>query len=88
MSAVQLPDLANPLQARSVVKLAAKREAGVSWVRDQPSCTQQVDHLANHSRLRVLRVDVEVSGHEIERSGRQPKKICCCELIAQLHIEP
>ena len=74
MPVVKLPDLSNPLQARSVIKLAAKREAGVSGIRDQPASTQQVDHLANHSGLRVVRVDIEVSGHEIERSGRQARK--------------
>src|SRR4029450_11033673 len=62
--AVQLPDLSNPLQARWGVKLAAEREAGVSWVGDQPTSTQQVDHLTNHARLRVVRVDVEISGHK------------------------
>ena len=34
MSAVELPDLSNTFQTRSVIQLAAKREAGVSWVGD------------------------------------------------------
>ena len=75
MPVVQLPDLSNPFQARPVVKLAAKREAGVRRVGDQPVSSQQVDHSANRSRLRVVRMDVEVSGHEIERSGRQPQSV-------------
>ena len=64
VSVVQLPDLSNPFQARPVIKLAAKREAGVRWIGDQPVSSQQVDHPANRSRLRVVRMDIEVSGHE------------------------
>ena len=74
MSVVQLPDLSNPFQARPVIKLTAKCEAGVRWVGDQPVSAQQLDHLADRSRLRIVRVDIEVSGHEIERSGRPAKK--------------
>jgi hypothetical protein len=64
MPLIQLPDLSNPFQARSVVKLAAQRKAGVGWVGDQPISSQQVDHSADRSRLRVVRVDIEVSGHK------------------------
>jgi hypothetical protein len=71
MSIVQLTDLSNPFQARSVTKLAAKGEARVRRVGDQPISSQQVDHTADRPRLRVVRMDVEVSGHEIERSGSQ-----------------
>jgi hypothetical protein len=64
MPIVQLPDLSNPFQARPVAKLAAQCKAGVGWVGDQPVSPQQFDHSANRSRLRVVRVDVEVSGHK------------------------
>ena len=79
MPVVQLTDLSNPLQARPVVKLAAKREAGVGWVGDQAVSSQQVDHSANRSRLRVVRVDIEVSGHEIERSGMATQSVARSE---------
>jgi hypothetical protein len=71
MSVVQLADFSNPFQARPVIKLAPEREAGVRRVGNQPVSSQQVDHPADRSRLRVVRMDVEVSRHEIERSGRQ-----------------
>ena len=71
MAVVQLTNLSNPFQARPVIELAPKREAGVCRVGDQPVCSQQVDHTADRSRLRVVRMDVEVSGHEIEGSGRR-----------------
>jgi hypothetical protein len=64
MPIIQLPDLSNPFQARPVAKLAAQCKAGVGWVGDQPVSPQQFDHSANRSRLRVVRVDVEVSGHK------------------------
>jgi hypothetical protein len=75
MPVVQLTDLSNPLQTRPVVKLAAEREAGIRRVGDQPVSSQHIGHSANRSRLRVVRMDVEVSGHEIERSGRQPNPL-------------
>ena len=72
MSVVQLTDLSNPFQARPVLKLAPKCEAGVRRVGDQPVSSQQVDHAADRSRLRVVRMDVEVSGHESSVVGGNP----------------
>jgi hypothetical protein len=61
---VQLTDFSNPVQARSIVQLAPEGETRICGVRDKPVSAQEVDHTANSARLRVVRVDVEVSGHE------------------------
>jgi hypothetical protein len=61
---VELTDFSNAVQTIAVVQLATKGEAGVCWVCDQSVSTQQVDHTADGSRLRVVRVDIEVSGHD------------------------
>jgi hypothetical protein len=76
MSVVQLTDFSNPFQARPVIKLAAEREAGVRWVRDQAVSSQQVDHTAYRPRLRIVRMDVEVSGHEASVVGSNQKIGC------------
>jgi hypothetical protein len=61
---VQLTNFSYPVQARPVVQLAAKGKARISRVGDQSVSAQQVNHTADRSRLRVVRVDIEVSGHE------------------------
>jgi len=61
---VQLTDFSNPVQAHSIVQLAPEGETRICGVRDTPVSAQEVDHTANSARLRVVRVDVEVSGHE------------------------
>jgi hypothetical protein len=64
MLTVQLTDFSNAVQAGPVVELATEGEAGICWICDQSVTTQEVDHTADGSRLRVVRVDIEVSGHD------------------------
>src|SRR6188472_2165883 len=83
---VQLTDLSNPVQALSVVQLAPKGETRICRVRDEPISAQEVDHTADGSRLRVVRVDVEISGHEWEPSAAA-LRICAdrrCRLASGL----
>ena len=75
MLIVQLTDLSNPVKTLSIVQLAPEGETRICGVRDKPVSPQEVDHTAYGSRLRVVRVDVEVSGHE-RSLMRRPLRIC------------
>jgi hypothetical protein len=66
MAAIELSNVSNPVQPLPIVQLAAECVAGICRVGDQPIGTNKLDHLGDGARLRVVRVDVEVSGHERE----------------------
>jgi len=72
MLAVELSNLPDAVQALFVIQLAAERVAGICRLGDQPVGANQLDHLADRARLRVVWVDVEVAGHEREPSIARP----------------
>lgn len=65
MVRTQMTDLADPIGARVIVHSGAQGVAGVGGVGDDRVVAQHFDDLADRARLRVFRVKVEVSGHQL-----------------------
>ena len=63
VAVVELADPQDPVAAVPVAEPAAERVARVGRVGDQGVVAQRVDDLVDQSRLRVVRVQVDVAGH-------------------------